>query len=170
MVLTNGKNKLVPSEKHLKDICELSLCGLLPCSSSEYPPFILWAPGFFKSQWKWNTELAKPHIRSRFCLEKAVGKITHTCMSPEIGKQVSDHREETVHFGGSAGNTETQGKWETQCDPQAPGLPSWVLWTFLAASQYWDENSKRWGVGGLFPLSPARAPIYKNHRTGQTPC
>lgn len=43
-------------------------------------------------------------------MEKTFGKITHTCIRPEIGKQVSDHKEETLQLEGTAGSTEPQRK------------------------------------------------------------
>ena len=139
--------------------------GSLPCSSSEYPTFILWVPAFFKSQWKGNAKLAKSQIRSRFCLEKTLGKITHTCLRPEIGKQVRDHKEETLQFGGKAGNTETQGKWEAQW-PRCSRAPSVGSLNFPGSKLVLGLKQQNVGGGRVFSLSPARAPIYKNHRTG----
>lgn len=139
--------------------------GSLPCSSYVYPTFILWVPAFFKSQWKGNTKLAKSQIRSRFCLEKTLGKITHTCLRPEIGKQVSDHKEKTLQFGGKAGNTETQGKWESQwlrCS-RAPSVGSL---NFPGSKLVLGLKQQKVGGGRAFSPSPATASIYKNHRTG----
>lgn len=40
--------------------------------------------------------MAKSQIRRKFFLEKALGKIAHTCVRPEIGTQMGDHGEKML--------------------------------------------------------------------------
>lgn len=56
-----------------------------------------------------NHKVANSHIRRKVCLEKALGRITHTCMRPDTGKQRREHRKEPLRLGG-AGSMATQDK------------------------------------------------------------
>lgn len=60
MVLTIGKDNLVPPEKYVKYVCELSLHGWVSYFSSRYPIFILWIPEHLKSQLWWGGEQSRP--------------------------------------------------------------------------------------------------------------
>lgn len=77
-------------------------------------------------------------------------------MRLETGKQRRGHRDQTLQFGKSTRRMEAgnQRRWEAQWFRNICGFSS----TSLTASGYLDWNGK----GGLFSLSPARAPIYKS--------
>lgn len=104
MVLTIGKDNLVPPEKYLKYACELSLHGYF---SSRYPVFILWIPEHLKSQLRGGgTKSAKSQIRRNFCLEKLWIKL-HI---PAWGLKPENKGEDTWTKHSSLGRA--QGAWK----------------------------------------------------------
>lgn len=159
MVLACGKDKMVPPEKYSKHThvkASSPSRSSLSYLSSEYPS-ILWVPALFKNQRKWNTKLAKSQIRRKFCLEIALGKITHTCMRPETGKQMREYREEPLQCR-EHGHPGQQGMRSQMLRGHICGVPAHSL----AASGYWDWNGK-WD----FFLFQILGFLSINHRTWQ---